>query len=98
MAWMVWQALQGLASLGDLTLFYQAFQQGQGLMRSLLENVGQIYGNSLFLGDLFEFLALEPRVVDPAQPARLPVRAAGAVQGSFAYYDRTIPEVPKAEP
>jgi ATP-binding cassette, subfamily B, bacterial len=70
MAWMAWRALQGLATLGDLTLFYQAFQRGQGLMRSLLENLGQIYGNSLFLGDLFEFLGLVPQVVDPAEPAR----------------------------
>jgi ATP-binding cassette subfamily B protein len=61
MAWMVWQAVQGLAALGDLTLFYQAFDRGQGLMRSLLDNLSQIYGNSLFLGDLFEFLGLQPQ-------------------------------------
>jgi ATP-binding cassette subfamily B protein len=81
MVWMVWRALQGLATLGDLTLFYQAFNRGQGLMRSLLENLGQIYGNSLFLGDLFEFLALEPQVVDPARPAKLPARPSGGPQG-----------------
>ncbi|MCI0527117.1 MAG: hypothetical protein L0Y56_06710, partial [Nitrospira sp.] len=63
LAWMVWRTLQGLLTLGDLTLFYQAFSQGQRLMRSLLENVGQIYANSLFLGNLFEFLALEPQLI-----------------------------------
>ena len=72
MAWIGWRALQGRATLGDLALFYQAFSQGQGLMRSLLENLGQIYSNSLFLGDLFQFLALEPGVADPAQPLALP--------------------------
>jgi len=66
--WMVWQVLQGLATLGDLALFYQAFNRGQSLMRSLLRNVGQIYGNSLFLGNLFEFLELEPQIVDPPKP------------------------------
>jgi ATP-binding cassette subfamily B protein len=65
-------ALQGQASLGDLALFYQAFNQGQGLMRSLLDNVGQIYYNVLFLGNLFEFLSLEPQVVDPPDPTPLP--------------------------
>jgi ATP-binding cassette subfamily B protein len=65
---MVWQVLQGLASLGDLALFYQAFTRGQNLMRSLLRNVGQIYSNSLFLGNLFEFLELEPQIVDPPKP------------------------------
>jgi len=52
--------MRGLLTLGDLALFYQAFNKGQSLMRSLLQNVGQIYSNSLFLGNLFEFLALKP--------------------------------------
>lgn len=67
MAWMVWRAIHGGASMGDLVLFYQAFSQGQGLMRTLLENVGQIYRNMLFLGNLFEFLSLQPRVTEPEQ-------------------------------
>ena len=62
--WMVWKALQGLVTLGELALIYAAFNQGQGLMRTLLENAGQLYGNSLFLGNLFEFLALKPLVVE----------------------------------
>jgi len=70
--WMGWKAVRGLASLGDLALFYQAFQQGLGLMRSLLDNVGQLYQNSLFLGNLFAFLALEPKVVDPPSAAAVP--------------------------
>ena len=68
LAWMFWRALQGRATLGDLALFYQAFQRGQGLLRSLLENVGQIYANTLFLGNLFEFLELKSQVTDPLHP------------------------------
>jgi len=69
---MVSRTLAGLMSLGDLALFYQAFQQGLSLARSLLENVGQLYQNSLFLGNIFEFLALEPQVVSPEEPAATP--------------------------
>jgi len=72
MAWIVWQAFLGLVTLGDLALFYQAFNQGQRLLRSLLGNVGQIYNNTLFLGNLFEFLELEPQVVDPPEPIPAP--------------------------
>ncbi|MGH9768519.1 MAG: ABC transporter ATP-binding protein [Blastocatellia bacterium] len=75
MALLALQAVQGKVTLGTLALFYQAFNQGQGLMRALLGNVGQLYANSLFLGNLFEFLALKPRVCDPmdmAQPAPAP--------------------------
>ena len=81
MAWMVLRVLQGTVTLGDLALFYQAFNRGQGLARSLLENLGQIYGNSLFLRELFEFLTLEPQVVDPASPALLAGRLGEEVRG-----------------
>jgi ATP-binding cassette, subfamily B, bacterial len=69
--WMLGQALRGLVTLGDIALFYQAFQRGQGLIRALVGNLGQIYTNSLYLGNLFEFLELKSKVVEP-QPA-LPV-------------------------
>src|SRR5437870_8628280 len=71
-AWMVARAFMGRATLGDIALFYQAFQRGQGLMRSLLTNVGQIYTNGLFLANLFEFLDLETRIVDPPNPIPAP--------------------------
>jgi len=72
LAWIGWRVLHGLATLGDLALFYQAFDRGQTLMRTMLQNVGQIYSHSLFLGNLFEFLALEPQVVDPPAPTSVP--------------------------
>jgi ATP-binding cassette subfamily B protein len=55
---MVWRTLMNVITLGELAMIYAAFNQGQGLMRTLLENAGQLYGNSLFLGNLFEFLSL----------------------------------------
>src|SRR5215218_10558940 len=66
--WMVWKASLGLVTLGELALIYAAFNQGQGLMRTLLENAGQLYGNSLFLGNLFEFLALQPAIRTSGTP------------------------------
>lgn len=73
MAWMVWKAVNGIVSLGDLALMYVAFNQGQRLMRTLVENAGQLYGNSLFLESLFEFLAMQPIVkeADAALAKRL---------------------------
>jgi ATP-binding cassette, subfamily B, bacterial len=70
LGWMVWQALLGLVTLGELALIYAAFNQGQGLMRTLLENAGQLYGNSLFLGNLFEFLALQTAIKD-GEPGKI---------------------------
>ena len=75
LGWMVWQATQGRYSLGDLALLYQAFNQGQGLIRAFLDSLGQVYSNSLFLGDLYDFLALEPAIISPERPA--PPEASG---------------------
>jgi ATP-binding cassette subfamily B protein len=64
LAWMVWKAMYGLITLGELALIYSAFNQGQRVMRALLENIGQLYANSLFLGNLFEFLALRSTLAE----------------------------------
>jgi ATP-binding cassette subfamily B protein len=69
-----WRAVLGLITPGELALFYQAFQQGLRLAQTSLEHVGQLYTNSLFLGNLFAFLDLEPKVKGPVSPAIVPDR------------------------
>ncbi len=70
--WMIWRVLKGFGTLGDLVLFYQIFNLGQNLIRDFLQNIGRIYANSLFMNDLFEFLALEAKVVSPENPVAFP--------------------------
>ncbi|MDZ4701165.1 MAG: ABC transporter ATP-binding protein [Rhodothermales bacterium] len=72
MVWMGSRAMQGAASLGDLALFYQAFQQGQGLARTLLGNLGQIYASIQFLEHLFRFLDIQPATPPPARATAPP--------------------------
>jgi ATP-binding cassette subfamily B protein len=104
MAWMVWRALQGWLTLGDLALFYQAFHRGQSLLRALLGNVGQIYSHTLFLGNLFEFLDLNAQITDPLHPIPAPTtlkegicfrqvvfRYPGSEQVALRDFDLTIP-------
>jgi ATP-binding cassette, subfamily B, bacterial len=90
LGWMVWKASQGLVTLGELALIYAAFNQGQGLMRTLLENAGQLYGNSLFLGNLFEFLSLQPKIDGTGGPPVHDIQRAITFNGvSFSYPDAT---------
>ena len=72
MLWMISRAIAGLAGVGDIVLFYQAFGQGQHLMANLLRNTGDIYQNMLFLENLFELLNTEPRVRDPENSLPVP--------------------------
>jgi len=102
--WMLWRTVRGQVSLGALAQFSQAFQQGLRLMRTLLEDAGQLYQNSLFLGNLFEFLALEPEVLDPPHPQAAPeflqegvrfegvtFRYPGAGRTTLSNFNLTIP-------
>jgi ATP-binding cassette subfamily B protein len=93
--WMGWQVLLGRLTLGDLALFYQAFNRGQAVIRSVLGNLGEIYSNSLFLTHLFEFLSLQPQIINPLHPHPVPNPIQQAIcfrQVTFCYpgSDRTI--------
>jgi len=68
----VYRAVQGAISLGDLVMYYQAFQRGQSYLQGVLSNLASLYDDNLFLTDLYEFLDLEPRVVAPPHPAPVP--------------------------
>lgn len=94
MGWMAWKTVRGLLSPGDLAMFYQAFQQGLRLTRTLLDNVGILYANTLFLGNLFEFLEMEPQVREAAKPASAPPRLETGIRFdrvTFCYPGRSRP-------
>lgn len=86
--WMGWRALNGTLTLGDLALFYQAFNFGQGLMRTMLGSLGKLIKDSLFLDILFEFLDLESNIKDPKSPVKLPSKLEKGIELrniTFAY-------------
>ena len=88
MGWMLLRLSKGLARLGDLVLCYQAFQQGQRLLRTLMESAGKIYRSTLFIENLFEFLALRSSLPERPDPRLLPVSRGHEVRFehlTFAY-------------
>jgi len=80
LGWMVVRTLRGAATLGGLAMFFQAFSQGQKLMRSLLETLGQAVSNTLFMENLFEFLEVEPAITEPETPTPTPGDQALAIR------------------
>jgi ATP-binding cassette, subfamily B, bacterial len=71
-AFLAVRALQGIITLGSLTMYHQAFQRGQGLLQGAFSNLVRLYEHSLYLSDLEEFLTLERRVAAPADPVPVP--------------------------
>jgi ATP-binding cassette subfamily B protein len=96
MLWMFYRAFLGLVTLGDLALFFQAFQRGQGLVRTLLGNLGQIYTDSLYVGNLFEFLGLQSHVVDAPEAIPAPANLQSGIRFenvTFCYPGRSSPSL-----
>jgi ATP-binding cassette subfamily B protein len=69
--WILIKASQGRTTLGDVAMLFQAFNQGQSLMRNVLGNVGTIYRNSMFVDDLLTFFRMEPEIKDPLNPEHI---------------------------
>ncbi len=89
-AWIGWRMVRGMATLGDLALFYQAFAGGGNLVRMLTGSLGQSLRNVLHLGELFGFLEMQPSITSPAVPDRAPARLEDGVRFeavSFSYPD-----------
>lgn len=71
-AWIAMRTIQGNNTLGDLVMFYQAFQRGQGFLASLLGGLAGLYENNLFLSNLYEFLDLEQNIKVLDHPLKIP--------------------------
>lgn len=68
----LYQTIFGVLRLGDLVLYQQALQRGQSALQGLLGNLSSLYEDNLFLANLYEFLDLKPKLVEPLHPKSLP--------------------------
>jgi ATP-binding cassette subfamily B protein len=59
----------GRLSLGDMTLYLVAFRQGQQSFQSILSAVGSMYEDTLYMSNLFEFLAIPTERIRSSAPA-----------------------------
>jgi len=66
------RALAGAVTIGDMVMYFGAFQRAQDFFRDFLAGLAGLYEQNLFLTDFKRFLALEPTVVDPPKPTPYP--------------------------
>lgn len=94
LAWMFVRTIRAEGTLGDLVLLWQSCQQGHRLLQALLERIGQLYSGTLYLQNLFDFLALDCQLSDPARSVPGPAGVAEAIvfrQISFRYPGSAYP-------
>lgn len=86
-AFAAFRTLQGTITLGGLTMYFGAFQRGQGLLQQMLSNLADLYESSLFLSDLDEFLDLKRTVQEPAHPLPVPATMTQGVRFENVGFD-----------
>src|SRR6185436_5434888 len=71
-AWIVWRAVGGLITLGDMTLYLGIFRGSQNMFESIFYGLSELYENGLFMSNLFSFLELQPQMAVALQPRPAP--------------------------
>jgi ATP-binding cassette subfamily B protein len=69
---LAYRSMQGAITLGDLVMYYQAIHRGQLFLRDVLNGLAGLYEDNLFLCNLYEFLDLKPKLVEPPHPKPVP--------------------------
>jgi ATP-binding cassette subfamily B protein len=72
-AWIVWRAVGGGITLGDMTLYLGIFRGSQNMFEAVFYGLSELYENGLFMSNLFAFLELEPQMVVAADPRPVPL-------------------------
>jgi ATP-binding cassette subfamily B protein len=69
---LAYRSLQGSGTIGDLVMYYYLLQRGQDSLQQLFTSVAGLYEDNLFLSNLYEFLDLQPKIVEPSNPKLVP--------------------------
>jgi len=71
-SFVAFRTFQGLLTVGDLVMFYQAVQRASGFLDGLGQSVSKLYESNLFLTTLGEFLGIQSRLPKLAHPKLFP--------------------------
>jgi ATP-binding cassette subfamily B protein len=71
-SFVAFRTFQGLLTVGDLVMFFQAVQRASGFLDGLGQSVSKLYESNLFLTTLHEFLEIRSRLPESAHPKLFP--------------------------
>ena len=72
LAFIAHAAINKTITLGEMVMYFGAFQVAIGSLRPTLSGLAQLYENNLFLSTLYEFLDVPKNVPEPSQPKQMP--------------------------
>jgi ATP-binding cassette subfamily B protein len=59
-------------TLGDMVMYYQAFQRAQGYLQEVMGGLAGLYEDSMFLNHFYDFLDLKPQTAAPQRCVVVP--------------------------
>ena len=95
LGYIAYSAFEERTTLGELVMYFGAFQVAMGALRPTLAGLAELYENNLFLSSLYEFLDVPSTVADPPTPKPVPApwRAGLTVENVSFRYPGTDPIV-----
>ncbi|MFW5951183.1 MAG: ABC transporter ATP-binding protein [Gemmatimonadota bacterium] len=70
--YMIWETVLGVLTVGSLTFLAGSFQRSRDLIQQILLGSADVFEQSLFIGDLFTFLEMKPRLASVENPRPVP--------------------------
>ena len=89
-AYIVWKTISGAITLGSMVMYYQAFQTSLTSLQAVLTGLAGLYEDNLFLTYYHEFMTLESRLPEPAEPQPMPRKLSEGIAFhgvTFSYAD-----------
>jgi ATP-binding cassette subfamily B protein len=72
LAYVAYQTVQGTITIGDMVMYYGAFQRAQASLQGIWSSLTTLYEDNLFLANFSEFLDLKPKLTGPLVPMPFP--------------------------
>jgi len=90
-AWVIWMTLVGTLTLGGLTFYTTILRQSQNTFQGLFNSVNWLVENGLFMTQLLDFMAMQPKMPVSSTPVPFPAPLRDGIKlhdVSFKYPDR----------
>ncbi len=69
---LLYKAYAGAITVGAFVMLFEAFRRGQQNLQTMASSLAGLYDSKLFIGNLFEFMELRPKIVSPSNPVAIP--------------------------
>ena len=68
----IYETVNGIITIGTLTFLAGSFQRMRNMLQAIMNRFSKIAEGSLYLQDLFDFFAIQPKIVSGSEDTKIP--------------------------